>query len=592
MSRPSGRSAWQGTRLAVMVIAVDTLRRHLDDHPLVAVSRLVRAAPAPVRTTLARWGARAGRSWGVVALAAAGRRDGAAALIARLGDIPGRRAGAAAAALATHDTRSARRLLDVVGVDTPDERYARAICLRTLGFLTDADEVVAADAGPRVRALRRRLRSELEVLAPTGREPTPSTPAGATEADAVDGQGVDRQGVVLHLVTNALPETQAGYTTRTQGIVRALRHAGVDARVAPRAGFPVVEGHLTSDAVIWVDGVPYHRSLPLGLPVDAAALVRADADLRGRVARETGARVLHAHSNYLNARAALAARDRTGVPVVYEVRGMLEETWRSRGGDPAADRYTLTRASETEAMLAADAVVVISEVLRAEVMSRGVPEDRIVLVPNAVDDRFLLPAPDPAALRRELGIEPDDVVVGTISTLNDYEGLDLLVDAVGELRGGGRSVRLLLVGGGPAAETLRERAAGLGPGVAVLTGRVPFADVHRYHAAIDVFAVPRLDLPVTALVPPLKPLEAMASGRPVVAADLPPLREIVRAGVTGELARAGDVDALAAALAPVVDDPARREEYGRRAREWATSERTWRRAAELYRDLYHRLGVA
>src|SRR5690606_30919343 len=114
--------------------------------------------------------------------------------------------------------------------------------------------------------------------------------------------------------------------------------------------------------------------------------------------------------------------------------------------------------------------------------------------------------------------------------LNDYEGLEVLIDAVGLLRAASLPVRALVVGAGPAAASLRRRAEQLDAGAVILTGRIPFAEVHLFHAAIDIFTVPRLDLPVTALVPPLKPLEAMATGRPVVASDLAPLREIVESG--------------------------------------------------------------
>jgi glycosyltransferase involved in cell wall biosynthesis len=575
-----------GSSVAVAVVAATTLRRHLDDHPAVALSRVLRAAPAPVRTALASLAVRLPYGWTPLALAAAGRPENARSAVLALAAIPRRRPAAAAAALALHDGEAARQVLALTGTATPRERYARALCLRALGFLTQAQASVADDAGRRQRALRRRLHADLAVLSPTGRPQLAETrpPRGRS-------QGSTAEPVVLHMVTNALPETQAGYTTRTHGIVRALRRQGVDARVAPRVGFPVTEGHLCAPVCVEVDGVPYHRSLPWGLPRALDGLVDADAAARGDLARELGAQLLHAHSNYLNARAALAERDRTGIPVVYEVRGMLEETWRSRGGDPAADRYRLTRASETEAMLAADAVVVISDVLRAEVIARGVPEERVVTVPNAVDETFLAEPPDASGLRAELGFAVDDVVIGTVSTLNDYEGLDVLVDAVGLLRREGLPARLLVVGAGPAGPGLRERASALGQGVAVFPGRVPFRDVRRYHAAIDVFAVPRLDLPVTALVPPLKPLEAMATGRPVVASDLPPLCEIVRAGVTGVLAAPGDAEALARALSSLVSDPDERARLGSAARDWTHAERTWPRAAEHYRGVYHRLGV-
>jgi glycosyltransferase involved in cell wall biosynthesis len=315
-----------------------------------------------------------------------------------------------------------------------------------------------------------------------------------------------------------------------------------------------------------------------------------DVDQTARLVERLRPAVLHAHSKYLNAQVALALRDRFGLPVVYEVRGFLEETWRSRGHNPFTDAYRLAREAETHCMSAADAVVTLAESMRAEIVGRGVDPERVVIVPNAVDDAFLGESPDATQLRRRLGIEPDEVVVGTVTTVNDYEGLDTLVDAVAMLRARRRQARLLVVGGGPALSALRNRAAdrGLG-GAAVFTGAIPYADVRRYYAAIDVFAVPRADTPVTQLVTPLKPLEAMASGRPVVASDLAPLREIVNPGQTGAIARAGDPDSFAAAIEPLLSDVAYRARMGAAGRRWVTEHRTWDTAAVAYSHLYDSL---
>jgi len=178
-----------------------------------------------------------------------------------------------------------------------------------------------------------------------------------------------------------------------------------------------------------------------------------------------------------------------------------------------------------------------------------------------------------------------------VTTVNDYEGLDTLVDAVAMLRDRGRQVRLLVVGAGPALSALRRRAVDRGlADAAVFTGAVPFADVRQHYAAIDVFTVPRADTPVTRLVTPLKPLEAMATARPVVASDLPPLCEIVEPGHTGAIARADDPDSLAAAIEPLLSEPAERSRMGETARRWVAQHRTWDAAARAYRDLYEQLG--
>jgi glycosyltransferase involved in cell wall biosynthesis len=364
----------------------------------------------------------------------------------------------------------------------------------------------------------------------------------------------------------------------------AQRHRGTDAQVSTRLGFPVTAGHIAASRYAEVDGVPYHRLLPgRMLPRPSDKLLAADVEATAHLVGQLQPAVLHAHSKYVNAQIALALRDRFGLPVVYEVRGFLEETWRSRGRDPHSDSYQFSRAIESECMSAADAVVTISEGMKDEIIARGVPAERITVIPNAVDDSFLAEAQGGERVRRKLGINPGDLLVGVVTTLNRYEGIDVLIDAVAELRRDRVPTRLLVVGDGPERLALAEYAARQGlNGSAIFTGQVPFDAVRAYHAAIDVFCVPRRDTPVTRLVTPLKPLEAMATGRPVVASDLPPLREIVQPQRTGSLVTPEDSDALADALERFASNPSQRYELGKQAQLWTAQNRTWAAAAERY----------
>ncbi|WP_460458601.1 glycosyltransferase family 4 protein, partial [Angustibacter peucedani] len=440
--------------------------------------------------------------------------------------------------------------------------------------------------------LRRRVEGELAVLQPatSGVVPGASAPAGAAAAGPTSRGGTRR---VLHLVTNALPEVQAGYTVRTQGIALAQQRQGDDVHVATRLGFPVTAGAVAAAAEVEVDGVPYHRLLPFGpLPALDDDRLRHDVRATEALVRRLDPSVLHAHSKHLNAQVALAVGRRVGLPVVYEVRGFLEETWRSRGGSAESDVYRLGRAAETWCMQQADAVVTLSHSMRDDVLARGVPADHVHVVPNAVDDAYLPEPDDGTALRAELGIDPASVVLGVISTLNEYEGIDVLVEAAAQLHRDGAPVHLLVVGDGPARAALVEQAAaaGLPADRATFTGRVPRERARLAHTAVDVFCVTRRDTPVTRLVPPLKPLEAMASGRPVVASDLPPLRETVTDGETGLLVPPDDPSALAGAMIPLLYDADARHRMGRAARSWVLEHRTWHQAARWYGALYDGLG--
>ncbi|MGL5857336.1 MAG: glycosyltransferase family 4 protein [Angustibacter sp.] len=597
--------------------------RHLTWDRWHAASLLLRALPRPIARLLARTGSPPYR---VLALAAVGHRDRAVAVAVAVADSAagtdgaGGIAGGARARSSSEQGRGGRwvhrlarrrqlehlvavacavdavplaeRLLRQVRADRPapaptrEERLAALVAARQ-GRLVDARDH-ARRAGRRGTRLARRLEAELAVLTPA----RAAADRTSSRTDDPRGVGPDRGGV-LHLVTNALPEVQAGYTVRTQGIAGAQRALGDDARVATRLGFPVIIGALGPAASVQVDEVPYHRLLPpRPLPVLADRRQRADIKATDTLVGRLRPRVLHAHSNHLNAQVALAVGRRRGLPVVYEVRGFLEETWRSRGGDPAHDVYRLSRDAETWCARQADAVVTLSSAMRADLLSRGVPQQHVHVVPNAVDDTYLAEPDDPegaaASARAELDLPAaGTVVLGMISTLNDYEGGATLVDALAMLVRDGAPVHLLVVGDGPARQSWLDQArrAGLDRHVTA-TGRVPRDAARRAHLATDVFCVPRQDTPVTRLVPPLKPLEAMASGRPVLASDLPPLRETVQDGVTGLLVPPQDAAALARALTPLLYDSQTRRRMGQAARAWVLEHRTWHRSAQWYGSLY------
>ena len=215
-----------------------------------------------------------------------------------------------------------------------------------------------------------------------------------------------------------------------------------------------------------------------------------------------------------------------------------------------SDRYVLNWAAETRAMVAADAVVTLSETMRGEIIERGCRPEDVVVVPNAVDVERFAPRPRDAELADRWGIAATDPVIGYISTFSAYEGIRYLVEATALLRDRGRHVKLLLVGDGDQRDDLVARVhdLGLDDGTVVMPGRVPHGDVVRYHSLIDVFVVPRTGDRVARLVTPLKPYEAMAMERAVVVSDVPALREIVVPGETGLVFRPEDAHDLADVL--------------------------------------------
>ena len=146
---------------------------------------------------------------------------------------------------------------------------------------------------------------------------------------------------------------------------------------------------------------------------------------------------------------------------------------------------------------------------------------------------------------------------------------------------------MLLVGGGPQDAALKAQAERLGlQDKVVFTGRVPHDQVQRYYDLVDVLAYPRHSMRLTELVTPLKPLEAMAQGRVLVASNVGGHRELIRHGETGWLFPAGQADALADLLADVL---ARRDSWPAiraAGRTFVETERNWRASISNYQAPY------
>ncbi|MEU5876605.1 glycosyltransferase [Spirillospora sp. NPDC047279] len=575
--------------------------RHLRTEPARTPLLALRILPKPVRTVVRGILLRGGPVPSAYGLWDLGRHDEALHKIekAAAGARPRRIRRLAAFAVAVERPETAGKLIAALPPDSPGRLHLVARLAAKEGRLSDGIAAVAPPlpsgaartgrpAPAPVPATRQAARLHRDL---TGRRDaltwTPPPAAPERSGDAVPGR-------VLHIVTNALPTTNAGYTVRTHKIATAQREAGLDPHVVTRLGFPVAQGALDPRTRATVDGVPYHRLVPWRLPPPASlAFLEANVKAASHLVERLRPAVLHAASNHVNAQIALALRAEHGIPVVYEVRGFLEESWLSRDPRRTTDLefYRLSRDLETACMRAADLVVTLGGTMRDEIAGRGVPADRIVVIPNAVDEEFLKPLPDGGPLRAELGIGPGEKVVGTTTSFYGYEGLDTLLEAGAELRRNGHPVRLLLVGDGPERPALQQRAADIGLSEAALfPGRVPPEDVRRYHAVLDAFVVPRRDERVCRLVTPLKPLEAMAGGVPVVASDLPALREIIEPGATGQITAPNNPGQLAEILKMLLYSSSLQQTQ-HAAQEWVRRERTWRAGTDRLRDAYRSLNI-
>lgn len=393
---------------------------------------------------------------------------------------------------------------------------------------------------------------------------------------------------ILHIFDHSIP-LQSGYTFRSRAILRQQRLMGWETLhlTGPKQG-------KTEKSEETFDELDFYRcpvvdGLVGRIPVwNQWEVVRAIEKRLGPLVKETSPDIIHAHSPALNGIAAVRVGRSLGVPVVYEIRAFWEDAAVDHGTTTEGSlRYRMTRAMETWVAKRADQITVICEGLQDDLVGRGIPRDKITIIPNAVDpQQFEFGAPASEELKQKLGLD-EKVVLGFVGSFYAYEGLDLLVEALPKILDLHPRVHLLLVGGGPQNEALKSQVERLGLESAVtFTGRVPHHEVQSYYNLVDLLVYPRKRMRLTDLVTPLKPLEAMAQGKLFVASDVGGHKELVEPGVNGVLFKADDVSALIQAVSEVIGHPERWEAMRRAGRQTIENSRNWGVSAGRYDQVY------
>nr|WP_245354144.1 glycosyltransferase [Brachybacterium sacelli] len=399
---------------------------------------------------------------------------------------------------------------------------------------------------------------------------------------------------VFYLLHNSLPHNSAGYAARTHGLLSELNRIGWDVDGVTRLGYPYdmpgmgdIPDVPSRDVV---GNVEYRRLLtsrdiekknPLFFYTERYSKALLELAEQERPA------IIHAASNHWNGLTAVKTARRLGLPSIYEVRGLWEVTRGSRNPEWAqSNMFRYIARMEADAAKGATRVFAITEALRDEMISRGVDGDKIRVVPNGVDTSRFTPLPKDEELASQLGVG-GKTVIGYVGSVLDYEGIELMLEAAEVLDRTREDFHVLIVGDGAELERFQNHVEENElQHVVTFTGRVPHEDVERYYSLIDITPFPRLPLPVCEMVSPLKPFEAMAMGKAVVASDVAALQEIVTPGVNGYLHRKGSSESLIEQLDRLLDDPEHTRQIGAQARDWVVQNRDWQKLATLIAETY------
>jgi PEP-CTERM/exosortase A-associated glycosyltransferase len=396
---------------------------------------------------------------------------------------------------------------------------------------------------------------------------------------------------ILHILDHSIP-LHSGYTFRTRAILQQQEKLGWETFHMTSAKHKVAEQPIEE-----VDGLTFYRSDRLNpwiakLPIiNQWAIVKSLQKRLDEIIPQIQPDILHAHSPALNGLAALHASKKHNIPVVYECRAFWEDAAVDHGTTKQGSlRYKITHKLETYVFKKANAITTICEGLRQDIIQRGLSKQKVTVIPNAVDiEKFTENQKADPVLRESLALT-DKLVLGFIGSFYAYEGLPLLLDAMPLILQGQPDTRLLLVGGGPQENLLKETVKQLQLDEKVIfTGRVPHNSVQDYYNQVDIFVYPRQSMRLTDLVTPLKPLEAMAQGRILIASDVGGHKELIKDGFNGCLFKADDKEDLAKSVLNLLENKDTWAELRRNGRNFVEQERNWSVSVARYKAVYESL---
>jgi len=433
------------------------------------------------------------------------------------------------------------------------------------------------------------LTKETAQLVSASREAPIENVRGRDARDAGEPAARDSRLKVLHILDHSLP-LHSGYTFRSQSILEAQRNRNW-AAVALTSPKHEANWKKPSPPEEEIGGSRYYRSgsLPAGgFPFkNEYRLMKRLAARIEQVARIERPGLLHAHSPVLNALPAIWVGRELGIPVVYEIRAFWEDAAVDHGTYAEGSlKYKIVRSAETWACRHAAQVAVLCNGLKQDLVRRGIPDEKLTAVFNGINPQdFHSCAPD-LEFARSLGITGKKII-GFIGSFYRYEGLDLLVQTAAKLTATRDDFVLLLVGGGEMEKELRGQIEQLGlQGKVIMPGRISHERIPGIYSLVDILAYPRYSMRLTELVTPLKPLEAMAMGKPVVASGVGGHRELIQDGTTGLLFKAGDIAALAEALECLLDEPELRAGLAAQGNAWVLQNHTWEKTTAVYSAIY------
>ena len=397
---------------------------------------------------------------------------------------------------------------------------------------------------------------------------------------------------ILHILDHSLP-LHSGYTFRSQNIFTAQKQMGFDpvALTSPKHEQSMNHSSPASGRET-INMITYYRAGTVdGLPIpliNEQRFMKKTSKKILEICLSQKIDIIHAHSPVLNGLPGMKAAKKLRLPFVYEIRAFWEDAAVDHGTYMEDSwKYRLTRRIETHICKKADHVIVLCNGLKNDLRKRGIPGNKMTPVFNGINPEHLKPGiPDPDIAGR-YDIE-NKTVIGFVGSFYRYEGLDLLLKAFALISEKKNDLALLLVGGGEVKSELELLSVELGiQDRVIMPGRIPHEKISDAYALMDILVYPRYSMRLTELVTPLKPLEAMAMKKVLVASDVGGHKELIQNDNTGLLFKAGSIKDLSSTLLKLINKTGlQKNQIEENGYNWVNSHHTWKKTTSVYRKIY------
>ena len=328
---------------------------------------------------------------------------------------------------------------------------------------------------------------------------------------------------LLLVVHNSLPYDAAGYAHRTMHEAKAYQSLGYAVSIVTRQGYP---WDLAKHQVVSFKASQIVEGIEI-FTITGTRKYKVDSDLKyaieyGRqvaaLAQSLNAGFIQASSNYINGLAGYVASRKSGIPFIYEARGMWHVTRASKEKKfKKTELYAYEEEIERWVLNNASANIFITKIMRDKyhgnkLIPTAILQNCITINKNIINH----------SLSEATSISPFKLLYA--GSLVFYEGLEELIEVVGQLAS--ESITLDIYGDGPYKNEIVEKIKRLSSANVTYHGRISSECLRGVYENSHAVVVPRIDCDVTRMVPPLKPIEALLYSLPVLTSNLPAIKEL------------------------------------------------------------------